>query len=162
MEEIWKDIEGFPDYQVSNLGRVKSFKCGKEKILNGSKQKGYMFVVLSENKMVKHKPVHRLVAIAFLGKNSMLVNHKDGNKLNNLLSNLEYVSNRENISHGFLSKKTSSKYVGVSFYKKTKRWQANIQIKGKQNKIGYFKTELEAHEAYKKALEENNIKSKYI
>jgi hypothetical protein len=92
----------------------------------------------------------------------MLVNHKDGNKLNNLLSNLEYVSNRENISHGFLSKKTSSKYVGVSFYKKTKRWQANIQIKGKQNKIGYFKTELEAHEAYKKALEENNIKSKYI
>jgi hypothetical protein len=65
MEEIWKDIEGFPDYQVSNLGRVKSFKCGKEKILNGSKQKGYMFVVLSENKMVKHKQFIGLLQLLF-------------------------------------------------------------------------------------------------
>lgn len=104
MTEIFKNIDGFEGhYQVSNLGRVKSLKFGKEKILkphafNG----GYLRVDLCMNGEKKPDIVHRLVARAFIPnpKNLPEVNHRDEDKSNNCVENLEWVSSGENINFG--------------------------------------------------------------
>jgi len=107
MEEIWKDIveyEGY--YQVSNLGRVKRLKGSprtlEDKILvNKTKKTGYKFVCLSVNREFKYKHVHRLVAEAFISNpnNKLFVNHIDCDKSNNKVSNLEWVTAKENSKH---------------------------------------------------------------
>lgn len=100
-EEIWKDIEGFPNYQVSDLGRIKvkayslNNRTFKEKLLKpqANKRSGYIQIMLTDNKnQRKLKYLHRLVANAFLPKddNITTVTHKDGDKANNKASNLEY------------------------------------------------------------------------
>jgi hypothetical protein len=104
MEE-WKDIEGYEGlYQVSNHGRVKSFKYGKEKILKGSiTTKGYLQVYLHKDNKIKRFNGHRLIAIHFIPNpdNKPQVNHIDGNKLNNNISNLEWNTQSENLNHAF-------------------------------------------------------------
>ena len=105
--EIWKDVVGFERaYQVSSLGRVKS-KIRKsvveEKMLNPYKNnKGYECVDLWDNNH-KKKLVHRLVAEAFIPnpKHKKVVNHKDGNPLNNKVDNLEWCTHSENMLHSF-------------------------------------------------------------
>ena len=114
MREIWKDIIGFEGlYQVSNHGRVKSLSHEvirsngniqhfKEKILHpGSMTSGYYFVGLTKNKICKNFAVHRLVTQAFIVNPNSLpdVNHKDGNKKNNNVSNLEWCSGSYNLQH---------------------------------------------------------------
>ena len=102
MEEIWKDICGYKgEYQVSNLGRVKSFKTSKSgKIIKAWIQNtGYYTVAFGTKKY----SVHRLVAEAFISNPFKLeqVNHKDGNKLNNNVDNLEWISQKNNIRHAY-------------------------------------------------------------
>lgn len=98
--EIWKAIEGYPDYQVSNLGRVKSLKFNREIILK-PRIKNYAYVSLSFNSLCNNFYIHRLVAIAFIPnpENKLEVNHIDGNKYNNSVSNLEWNTSKENKSH---------------------------------------------------------------
>jgi hypothetical protein len=162
--EIWKDIEGYEGvYQVSNLGRVKSLKFGKEKIFKTHfNQKGYCLVTFTIS-IGKSDcfTIHRLVATAFLGKSDLHVNHINGNKQDNRVENLEYVSNRENNTHKFIDKKTTSKYTGVCWLKNKNKWLSNIYLNKKKKHLGLFDTELDAHNAYLKALEENNIQNKY-
>lgn len=102
IKEIWKPIKGYERlYQVSTLGRVKSLnynKTKKEKILSpGNNGNGYLFVTLYKNGR-KNLFVHRLVAEAFLENPDNLpeVNHKDENKTNNSVSNLEFCSRKYN------------------------------------------------------------------
>lgn len=108
MKEIWKDIpeyEGY--YKVSDLGRVKRLPGAyvpNGRILKPQKRNGYLSVSLSKNKKAKTHNIHRLVAKAFLGDSNLTVNHKDGNKHNNKLTNLEYCTARENCRHVFTSK----------------------------------------------------------
>ena len=110
--EIWKKIEGFENYEVSNYGNVKSlsrktnFGCGyktyPEKILkNWIDKKGYHYVDLRNNKVRKRFLVHRLVAFSFLDniENKPQINHIDGIKSNNFLHNLEWCTSKENIRH---------------------------------------------------------------
>ena len=114
MEEIWKDIQGYEGfYQVSNLGKVKSLKRIvkhnkggnqniKEKILKQSLTgSGYLTIVLSKNGIKERFLTHRLVCQSFLNNDltKRTVNHKDCNKLNNELTNLEWMTDSENQIH---------------------------------------------------------------
>ena len=126
MQEVWKDIVGYEEsYQVSNLGNVKSLRReyspngGKrfteEKLLKfGIHKDGYLQAHLSENGKTKTFLVHRLVAIHFLDKiyDKLEVNHIDGNKKNNLFSNLEWSNRSENMKHAFDNNLKTSRKMG--------------------------------------------------
>ena len=106
MQEIWKDIKGYEGkYQISNLGRVKSLQRNgrPERILRLNLIKGYAYTTLSNGSRGNKKKlkVHRLVAEAFIPNphNKPEVNHIDGNKLNNNVDNLEWVTHQENCKH---------------------------------------------------------------
>lgn len=96
MIEEWKSIKDIPNYDVSNLGRIRNNKT--ERILKPKKIKGYEYVCLRNNNKNLCKQVHRIVAKTFIPNpdNKPLVNHKDYNRSNNCVDNLEWVSNSEN------------------------------------------------------------------
>lgn len=111
MKEIWRSIDFIPIYTVSNLGRVKKIPAEYrypnnwilKQFLN---YKGYPMVRLRKpNKKRITIFVHKLVAEAFLGSRpkGMEINHKDCNKQNNYISNLEYVTQRENARHAYIN-----------------------------------------------------------
>lgn len=109
MEEIWKDIEGYEGlYQVSNFGNVRSIpRKGTYKTVHilkpGKTRKGYFQVILTKNSIGKPFRIHRLVAKAFIPNLNNLpqVNHKDGNKLNNCVDNLEWCTNEYNMKESW-------------------------------------------------------------
>ena len=117
MEEIWKDIPNYEGYQASNLGRIRTYnkvtygiygeRHWQNRILKYKSQKDYKTgyrVTLWRDGKPKDFLVARLVATTFL-KNlidtDMTVNHKDGNRLNNKVENLEWLSRADNIRYGF-------------------------------------------------------------
>lgn len=115
MIEIWKNIKEYEDYQVSNLGRVKSLKFGKEIIMSQiTDRKGYLCVKLCKNGKHKKFSVHRLVAEAFIPNpnNYPQVNHKDENKQNNCVENLEYCTNEYNHNYGTAIERAAEKIKG--------------------------------------------------
>ena len=122
--EEFRDIPDYEGvYQVSNLGRVKSLKFNKERILKSTKDRdGYLRVYLCLNNKSK----------------------------TNKVENLEIVTQRENANKKHI--KSSSKYIGVSWKKRDKKWVSSIRINGKKKYLGSFTDELEAHNAYQKAL----------
>lgn len=95
----WKDIDGFP-YQVSDTGLVKNVRTGRL-LKHIVQSKGYMHVTLCNKGVMKQVSVHRLVTKYFIGPcpNGFQVNHIDGIKSNNILSNLEYVDFLGNMRH---------------------------------------------------------------
>lgn len=98
--EIWKDIEDYEDYyQISNLGRIRNKK--ENRILKPSKSSGYYHISLRYGNK-KEMLIHRLVAKAFIPNplNLNYVNHKDENKLNNNVENLEWCTAKYNTSYG--------------------------------------------------------------
>ena len=100
--EQWKDIKGYEGlYQVSNLGRVKTIKTNKIRKLEKVRS-GYLRVMLCKNNKSERFLVHRLVAEAFISNPNSLpeVNHKDENKLNNNVENLEWCTAKYNNSYG--------------------------------------------------------------
>lgn len=111
MQEIWKDIPNYQGfYQISNFGNVKSLCFGARNIKKSNKQKllksspsncGYYKVELYKDGKSKMFYVHRLVANAFIPNpdNKPQVNHIDGNKANNSVSNLEWCTHSENQRH---------------------------------------------------------------
>jgi hypothetical protein len=107
-KEVWKDIEGYKGiYQVSSWGNVKSLdridsRGWKRKERTIKKQKtfdGYLHVGLYKNGIETKFRVHRLVAEAFISNRKSEVNHIDGDKTNNHVNNLEWVSHDENMKH---------------------------------------------------------------
>lgn len=105
MKEIWKPIGGYEGlYEVSNMGRIKSFYNSEERILKKSKTTtGYWKIELRKNKIRKSFKVHRLVAFAFIAnpENKPYINHIDGNPLNNKVDNLEWCTQHENLVHAY-------------------------------------------------------------
>ena len=124
MSEEWKKIDGFDGYLISSYGRILSSErkdnnghCVKQIIRKTFvSNSGYEAVHLSKNGKKSTKSVSRLVAIAFIDNQLFLpeVNHKDGNRLNNKVENLEWVSKSENISHSYLvlNRRVSKPWLG--------------------------------------------------
>jgi hypothetical protein len=107
--ERWLPVVGYEDvYAVSNHGRVMRL-AGSERVKEnrivkqGDNGRGYMFVRLWADNKPQHRYVHRLVMQSFVGEcpEGITVNHIDGNKANNHLSNLEYATHSENIQHAY-------------------------------------------------------------
>ena len=144
--EIWKDIKNYEGiYLVSNLGNVKSIGRNISKIMFGGKNssyfrkerilkpgylRGYQHVSLCKDGNIKIFKVHRLVANAFINnlENKLQVNHKDGNKSNNKVENLEWVTAYENTVY---SKSTSIPGITYSNNK--------FRVRYRQKHYGYFK-----------------------
>lgn len=101
--EIWRPIDYCADYHISTFGRIKSFKNGKIRIMKPFLQGDYLYIDLCKCGVQKTFLVHVLVAKAFIpnpeGKPE--VNHKDGDKFNCRVSNLEWATHSENIKHAF-------------------------------------------------------------
>ena len=169
--EIWKVIENTSGkYSVSNTGLVRTnYKCDMftdyrmienyNNLMILTPKHGYLAVNLYlDNNKKKGYQVHRLVAYYFIEnpKGLLYVNHKDFDKKNNHVDNLEWCTNRDNVLHGFTRRKTSSSYPGVSWSKVSQKWGAWIKV-GKDNRyLGIYKSEIEAHEAYMKVYHEVN------
>ena len=155
MEEIYKDIPGYKGmYQVSNLGNVKSFRKSKERILKPSiGDKGYYVVTLFNKRRI-----HQQVAEAFLNHTpcgmKLVIDHINNDKLDNRVENLQVVTQRFNTSK--TEGKGTSKYKGVSWYKKYNKWIAQITIDRKRINLGYFNCELAASLAYQNKLKTIN------
>ena len=106
MEEIWEDVVGYEgSYQVSNLGRVRSFAFDKNgRVMNLTTNPfGYIYVSLRKNLLNKKYFVHRLVGDAFIlnPESKPFINHIDGVKANNRADNLEWCTRSENQLHGY-------------------------------------------------------------
>ena len=143
--EYWKDINGYEGlYQVSNYGRVKSFAKKQIRILKGSPiQKGYLQVALYKNNKIKCFLIHRLVAENFIPNPNNLpqVNHKDENKQNNHINNLEWCTVLYNNNYG-TKKERLSKVYNKELHQTTSK--NIIQFNKKMEKINQFKSVREA------------------
>jgi len=153
MEE-WRQIIDYPDYYISNLGNIKSFKRGKEKILKQSNGKdGYFVITIGINK--KQFRVHRLIAKHFLEDYSedLFVDHIDRNRINNNIKNLRMVTNSMNSRNRSKRLYLTSKFKGVCFHKIRNKWIASIARKH----LGYFEKEEDAAKAYNDYIVNNNL-----
>lgn len=119
MDEIWKDIPGYEGkYEVSNLGNVRSLNynhTGEIKLLKqGTNKKGYKLVNLCKNGKQKCYLIHRLVAMTFIPNpnNLPIINHKDENKVNNNVKNLEWCTIAYNNNYGTRNERTSESHKG--------------------------------------------------
>lgn len=160
---VWKNITGYEDYEISNTGLVKSLKKGREIIMKSTKNTGgYYSISLFMNGKRKDFPIHKLVAMMFLGhipnKYESVVDHINSDKLDNRVENLRIVTPRENTSKLSEKKNKKSSYIGVSFDKRenrTKKWTAKIFLNGVHKNLGVFYTEEEAYIAYENELNKN-------
>lgn len=129
MKEEWKDVIGYEGfYEISNFGNVKSLYTNKILKSDSVDKFGYVRFSATKNKIQKIKRVHRLVAEMFIPNPNNLpqVNHKDGNKLNNHVNNLEWCSDSENKKHAY---KTGLMKPGNQYTKRTKQDLPRYKLK---------------------------------
>lgn len=101
MREVCKTIKNFENYEVGATGEIISYMRNKRRRLKGRLLRGYLRVVLYKNGTAKQFQVHRLVAEHFIPNplSKPCVNHKDGDKTNNSVKNLEWCTHKENTRH---------------------------------------------------------------
>lgn len=122
--ELWKPIKEYEEqYQISSFGRVKSMHKKSKKILKQSLRGEYLGIQLNKNSKGVTFSIHRLVALSFLKNDdsTKIVNHRDGNKLNNHILNLEWITQKENRKHAEINDLFSPKCLKVSQYSKDKK-----------------------------------------
>ena len=163
MEEIYKKIEEYEKYEVSNLGNVRNIDTGR--ILKPGKNgdDGYYFVILSKDRFQKNFYIHRLVGFAFIPNPQKLtdIDHIDRNKTNNSIPNLRWISKSNNLRNRTKFKNSSSKYMGVYFDKREGKYQARIKINNKHKHIGYYEKEEDAAHAFDNFVKLHNLTEFY-
>lgn len=184
--EIWKDMVGFEGrYQVSTLGRIRSivdnhgnYQEKLKAVRPRSNNCKYLYVALSIKDKAISEAVHRAVAKAFIPNPELkpMVNHIDGNKLNNNVCNLEWATCAENHKHAFntglrnnshvaerqLGQKvgTNSKYHNVSWDASRQKWKATLKDKGKMVFQKRFDDEIAAALYVNKMLDDLGIQNR--
>lgn len=180
--EIWVDVKGYEGYyEISNFGNIRSLnryqfckKNNSNSLIKGRLLKlsinkyGYYKTTICKESKRSQVLIHRLVLLSFLNEHNTkkIVNHINGNRLDNRLKNLEWVSHRENICHSRLNIKKSSKYIGVYWYKESNKWRAQISKNINKKRItihlGLFDNELDAFNCRINYENQNNINNKYL
>lgn len=186
-KEIWRDVPGYENYyQVSNMGKVRSLdrtvidKNGREyfyksKMLSPTMSKGYKQATLTMKGRRRTFKISQLVAMAFLGHEpdglKLVVDHINGNRLDDRVENLRIVTQRANASTCFRTNNGtfSSEYVGIHWHSNSLKWRSSIYYDGIRINLGSFDNEIEASNAYQKALSKiengsfnpNDYKPKY-
>lgn len=129
MKEIWKTIKERKTYEVSNFGKVRrKLKYGYKSLKPFEDKDGYLKVCLCENQHRVYRYIHRLVAIEFIEniENKPTVNHKDGNKQNNYINNLEWSTYKEQNNHALKNKLRIMKNDGCS--KRVAQYDMNMNL----------------------------------
>jgi hypothetical protein len=176
MEKLnWYSVKGYEGlYEITKCGKVKALaktRIGiykrnyKEKNMSIVKiGDGYFSVTLHKDGIKKKWLLHRLVASCFLEKieGKEYVNHKDKDKKNNHVDNLEWVSSIENNCHMQIGRTNQSKYPGVYLSKCKKKYLSQINYIGVRYFLGSYKTEIEAYNARCKYEKDNGIINKYL
>ena len=151
--ERWMLINGYDNYEVSSIGRVRNNRSGRMLQCCYARD-GYLKVNLCRKGKQNNQKVHRLVAEAFC-KNpdgKLLVDHIDMNPQNNHYTNLRWTTCSENNRNRKLSSRNTSGYRGIWFDDRFKDWRAEYRLNGLKTNLGYFKTKEEAARAYDKAI----------
>ena len=179
MEEVWNPIPDYPGYAASNQGRIRSYyrpiggghswQIAKEpqRIMTTSpKVSGYYIIqVKHQNGKTYSKPLHQLIASAFLGPQSegTWVCHRNDNKLDNRAENLYYGTPLDNARDAFRNgglpikpKKATSQYFGVGWHTDAGKWRARIwdSFNHKLKHLGVFSDEIDASRAFDVAAQE--------
>lgn len=161
--EVWKEINNYPSYFVSNFGNIKRNEKLLKGGLRGNKNKLYKGVSLRNNGIQKSFFIHRLVGETFLEKNGYNeIDHIDGNKLNNNISNLRWVSSQINNRNRrkmatYNGVKTASKYKGITWNKNANHWGARVYINKMAIYLGSSKNEDDAGRLYNKYITDNQL-----
>lgn len=168
--EVWKDIPGWEGYyKISSFGKIKSlsrikkvgynsFKTNDRIMSPGVSSSGYKHIGLSKDGNTRSFTIHKLMAITFLNHipcgHKLVIDHKDGDKFNNHIENIQIVSSRDNASVCFRKNRDtlSSRYTGVILEKDRTKWRSRITINGKCIHLGFFISEEAAAQAYIDAL----------
>lgn len=163
--EIFVPVAEFPAYAVSNKGRVKRVTANPGsvpgRILRPGLSSGYAYVGLRRidagESIVKNGLIHRLVATAFIPNphGLTIVDHIDGDKSNNDVSNLRWCTRQQNSMNMRPHRRSLSRFKGVCFSKEKRRWQASIRLNGKSKFLGYFNDDETAARAYDAAAGAN-------
>ena len=137
--ERYKNIEGYDNYEISDLGNVKNKTTGK--IIKSRIREGYFITDLRSGPNVRKTfKLHRLLANAFIEnlEGKPIVDHIDRNSLNNKLDNLRWATASENGMNKKTQRNNTSTCTGVRFKKDKQMWCAEIKIQGKSKFIGYY------------------------
>lgn len=150
--EQWKVVKGFENYLVSSLGNVKTINGKLKKVVYDSKN-DYGYVELWKNNKGKKFRIHRLVAETFIPNNlgKEQVNHIDGDKKNNCVSNLEWVTPKENIRYAIENDLSSIKY-----------GSKNLASKLKEEDVKYIRENAGINKSVKELSEIYNVSTTTI
>lgn len=168
--EEWRDVPNYEGYyQVSDFGRVRSLdrtltdrigrvKFHEGKVIKGSISNGYKQTTLWGDNTSRGFTFSQLVAMAFLGHkpsgHDLVIDHINGDRLDDRVGNLQIVTHRANLTTCFRSNEDSfsSKYTGVCWSISESKWKVSIRFKEASFYLGSFDDELEASDSYQLAL----------
>lgn len=150
--EQWKIVQGFENYLVSTLGNVKTINGRFKKIIYDNKN-SYGYVELWKNNKGKKFRIHRLVAETFIPNydNKEQVNHIDGNKTNNCVDNLEWVTPKENVTHAINNNLIILKY-GIN----------NVSAKLKEEDVKFIRENAKVNVSVKELAKRYNVSTTNI
>ncbi len=158
--ETWKAIPGYEGlYEMSTCGKVRTLnyrRTGKTQELKTNIFGGYLSLPITNKEGRKLFRVHVLMAMTFLGhipeRHNLVVDHKNNNRLDNRLENLQIITQRENLSKSSKLKRNLPTGVVYYNYNNNNKFVAKCRVGKKNIHLGYYKTPEEASEAYQNHL----------